>query len=538
MDALTTSSGRTGRRFWLTGSRYVLTQPTSPSNRSRAPRADRVRAAAQSRSIGGSVEPARAFRIAHKSAYSAFVLRHKARVGHPMYIQPMSGRVSSEQTVATSSADRARETAILRELVTVYRHLSGLALQQTDVASVTQLLAERIAAFVAIVTPTLDVVAAADGSASASVEHPDGVRNRRGTEGARRVREWIVDPRLARVLTATGQARRALRLEGIGETQRSVIVAPILVGDEVLAYLLTFDDNEPGPSEDLGLLVTEHAATICGVILGRERVVAAAARQVRDDLVEGLLLGRGGDDAAQRWSQHLGYEQTRNHRVLSVAYAAGEESADQRLANAIEHFLATRVPQAITSARKSEVVAVVPQADENDPSRTDPRRLGSDCVARMSELFRDASVTIGIGGNCRDPKEIARSYSEARRTVAMLRRLGRRSKVMAFDDLGVHRLLLQVPDLAELRSFVDDVLGPIRARERASDSEYLSTLACYFRENNSPGRASRTLHVHPNTVIYRIKRVEEITGLRLDDYRDRLMLQLALEILDALEESS
>jgi hypothetical protein len=56
----------------------------------------------------------------------------------------------------------------------------------------------------------------------------------------------------------------------------------------------------------MSLLVTEHAATICGVILGRERVVAAAARRVRDDLVEGLLLGRGRDAAdAARWAAHL-----------------------------------------------------------------------------------------------------------------------------------------------------------------------------------------------------------------------------------------
>jgi len=40
--------------------------------------------------------------------------------------------------------------------------------------------------------------------------------------------------------------------------------------------------------------------------------------------------------------------------------------------------------------------------------------------------------------------------------------------------------------------------------------------------------------VHPNTVAYRIRRIQEITGLQLDHYRDRLMAQVALEIIDAL----
>jgi DNA-binding PucR family transcriptional regulator len=106
--------------------------------------------------------------------------------------------------------------------------------------------------------------------------------------------------------------------------------------------------------------------------------------------------------------------------------------------------------------------------------------------------------------------------------------------VVAFGDLGIHRLLLQVPDLAELRGFADEVLGGLRSGDQAS--VYLATLACYFRENASPQRASRVLHVHPNTVTYRIRRVQEITGLDLGSYRDRLMAQVALEILDAVGE--
>ena len=69
---------------------------------------------------------------------------------------------------------------------------------------------------------------------------------------------------------------------------------------------------------------------------------------------------------------------------------------------------------------------------------------------------------------------------------------------------------------------------------RPAAPSYLTTLACYLRENNSPQRAARFLHVHPNTVAYRVKRIEEITGLSLDSYRDRLSTQVALEILDAL----
>ena len=422
-----------------------------------------------------------------------------------------------------------RENAALRELVTVYRYLSGLALQDADLAGVVRLISDRTAATVAVVTQLMDVLTAAAPGVSAEKAAAD-------------VREYVVHPRLGQVLRASRLSQRALRLPKVGGMP-AIIVAPIMVGDEVPSYLITIDPAENLFGEDMSLLVTEHGATICGVILGRERVVAAAARRVRDDLVEGLLLGRGRDSAdADRWAAHLGYDPARDHNVVAIAFdlpapataaaataaSRGDATAQrQRIWESIEHFVATRAPEAIVSAREAEVVVVT-------AAPMDARQLAAACLARLAELFPSAKIVIGIGGTCRDPREVARSYAQAQRTTATLRRLGRAGAVSAFGDLGILRLLLQVPDLAELRSFAADVLGKLSMHEQEHKSEYLTTLACYFRENNSPQRASRILHVHPNTVAYRVKRIEEITGLRLDNYTDRLIAQVALEILDAL----
>jgi sugar diacid utilization regulator len=438
----------------------------------------------------------------------------------------------SGQSPETNNDRLDRENAALRELVTVYRYLSGLALQDADLAGVVQLISDRMTATVAVVTQLMDVLTAAAPGMSAD-------------KATAAVREHVVHPRLGQVLRASRLSQRPLRLPNVGGTP-AIIVAPILVGDEVPSYLITIDPADNLFGEDMSLLVTEHAATICGVILGRERVVAAAARRVRDDLVEGLLLGRGRDYTdTGRWAAHLGYDPARDHNVMAIAFdlpvppaasPADLTAQRQRIWESIEHFVATRAPDAIVSARESEVVIVAAAPDEPGPAALDARRLAHACLARLAELFPAAKVVIGIGGPCRDPREVARSYAQAQRTTATLKRLGRAGTASAFGDLGILRLLLQVPDLSELRSFAADVLGKLAVHEQEHKSEYLTTLACYFRENNSPQRASRILHVHPNTVAYRVKRIEEITGLRLDNYTDRLIAQVALEILDALGE--
>lgn len=54
------------------------------------------------------------------------------------------------------------------------------------------------------------------------------------------------------------------------------------------------------------------------------------------------------------------------------------------------------------------------------------------------------------------------------------------------------------------------------------------------RQRQPPEPRPRQLHAHPNTVTYRLRRIEEITGLRLDIQRDRLMAEVALEIMEGV----
>jgi DNA-binding PucR family transcriptional regulator len=91
-----------------------------------------------------------------------------------------------------------------------------------------------------------------------------------------------------------------------------------------------------------------------------------------------------------------------------------------------------------------------------------------------------------------------------------------------------------VPDLAELRSFAREVFGDLLTPGGDRKADLLGSLAAYFRSGGSLQRTAAELHVHPNTVAYRIRRVEELAGLHLERYEDRLAAQVALEIISSI----
>jgi sugar diacid utilization regulator len=414
------------------------------------------------------------------------------------------------------------ENAVLRDIVTIYSELSGLATQDTDPATVLSLVSERVGGSAALVDAGLEVLASAGADDLAGL-----LAAERGA--------------LARLVATAAATRRALTLPAAAEDTPSVVVAPIVLGDEPAAYLLTATRDEDGHAEDTRLMVTEHAAMICGIVLGRARVVAAAAGQARRELFDGLLLlGDRADADFDNWARHLGIKPDQQHRVMTTVFrtagartAAAGPGRETEIAAELERVLLTRCHAATVVNRGTEVVAVV---TVDGPAPGPLVQVATLCKTTVEARFPGTAVATGIGNPYAGAARISTSYAEARHAVDAGMLMSGLGGVVTFAELGISRLLARVRDVADLHEFARDVLGDLLQHERTHGSDYLATLTVYFNENSSPQRSARRLHTHPNTVAYRIRRIEEITGLSLSSYSDRLMLQVALEIVNGLGE--
>jgi DNA-binding PucR family transcriptional regulator len=77
------------------------------------------------------------------------------------------------------------------------------------------------------------------------------------------------------------------------------------------------------------------------------------------------------------------------------------------------------------------------------------------------------------------------------------------------------------------------MLGRLLRYDGEKNTELVPTLDAFLRANNATEVAAR-LNLHRNTLLYRLRRIREITNLDLDDPETRLALHLALRIGDAL----
>ncbi|HEY0396743.1 MAG TPA: helix-turn-helix domain-containing protein, partial [Acidimicrobiia bacterium] len=80
-------------------------------------------------------------------------------------------------------------------------------------------------------------------------------------------------------------------------------------------------------------------------------------------------------------------------------------------------------------------------------------------------------------------------------------------RVLRFEDFELVDALLSAADPAELRARVDLVLDPLR-----DHPQLLESLAAYLDADQNVNAAAEALHVHPNSLRYRLGRVEELLG--------------------------
>ncbi|MFH9550723.1 PucR family transcriptional regulator [Streptomyces sp. NPDC017435] len=120
------------------------------------------------------------------------------------------------------------------------------------------------------------------------------------------------------------------------------------------------------------------------------------------------------------------------------------------------------------------------------------------------------------------PTGLQSAVDNLRLLIAVASRSPRRGRVRVVDFLP-QLLLAHSPELAD--AVVDRVFGPLAGGDYG---ELMTTLACLAENQFDSASTTAALHLHRNTLLYRIKQIEKLTGLDLQRHSDRALVWLAV----------
>jgi len=350
------------------------------------------------------------------------------------------------------------------------------------------------------------------------------------------------DPRLEALLQRARTEHRAVEVGGDNGAPPS-LVAPVVLDDELAGRVWAFNPERAfGAFERRAL---ERGALVVALAVSKLRTAQEVewrlSREFLDDLLDGD--SRGDPDSTLARAVQFGLELSAPH-TLAVVRPDPNDDDDPvvRVTGSparLQRSLLTQVQRvvngsgiggtALVAARGEDVIVLWPNGD-GQPEAVEL----AETLRRQIQTYV-GSVSVGLGPACHGITEYAEAYRLAAGALDLVQRAGSRDRVVSLGDLGVYRLLLQVKRPEELIDFMRSVLGPLYEYDGRRETTLVETLRAFLRCGFSAAATAEAVIVHPNTISYRLRRIEELLGIDCHDPQALLQVQLAFLIESVLD---
>ncbi|MGI5255700.1 PucR family transcriptional regulator [Streptomyces angustmyceticus] len=298
------------------------------------------------------------------------------------------------------------------------------------------------------------------------------------------------------------------------------LVMPVHAGGDVLGSIWAI---VPGPVAAERAAAFADAAAVAALHLLRRRAGADVERLVLTDMVATVLHGQeGAADAARRLGLTAG-----PWRVIAVGVRCADEGEAERqrltVWERMSRFRGSRLrsPAAIVGG---VVYGIVPAERVTAAADGESAWLETLCQATG-----EPAPLVAVGGLSASVPGLARSREQADDTLDLLR-TGLIARAQAVHDEVWATVVLRHVARSAAAARISAV-GPLQQladHDRAYGTSCVPTLHAWLREMGDPRAAAARLHIHPNTLRHRMRRLQDVVAVPLDDpeVRTALLLQL------------
>jgi hypothetical protein len=234
--------------------------------------------------------------------------------------------------------------------------------------------------------------------------------------------------------------------------------------------------------------------------------VTAHYDRLTTDLLSRLTGEQPADpDEIRRRARTIGVDPSAGYAAVTIAVAGADRSPEPHAYLRIQRHLLATVGARVTGR------VLVGTMDEFPlllvPAEGGTEALEAQLRAALDHLPGPEAVIAGVGAEVAALPAAGPACRQARDALEIGRRLAIDDPVVRFADVAADVLLLRNPDVAALLA---GRLAPLATRP-----ELLQTLRTYLECGMSARETARRLYLHPNTVPYRLKVVEQCLGREL-----------------------
>ena len=203
------------------------------------------------------------------------------------------------------------------------------------------------------------------------------------------------------------------------------------------------------------------------------------------------------------------------------------ETKHEKDVNALEtvrSLFASKTKDFITAVDEKNIILVKEVKTGEDYGELEKT---ANMILDMLNTEAMTKVHVAYGTIVGDIKEVSRSYKEAKMALDVGKIFYNGKNVVAYSNLGIGRLIYQLP-LPLCRMFIREIFEGKSPDE--FDEETLATINKFFENSLNVSETSRQLYIHRNTLVYRLDKLQKMTGLDLRNFDDAIIFKITLMV--------
>ena len=216
---------------------------------------------------------------------------------------------------------------------------------------------------------------------------------------------------------------------------------------------------------------------------------------------------------------HIEIEQQRIVYIVQLQKKNQDEAID-----VIRNLFLNDKDTYCTPLSKSNIVVIRSVSDKDTPETLEAAARNIFNVLKTD--IRD-EVFISYGTVIKDLKDVSKSYREANMALEVSRIFSPQVHINSYASLGIGRLIYQLP-IPLCNMYLKEILGDFSIDD--FDEETLATINKFFENSLNVSETSRQLYIHRNTLVYRLDKIQKITGLDLRIFDDAVTFKIALMV--------
>jgi GAF domain-containing protein len=304
---------------------------------------------------------------------------------------------------------------------------------------------------------------------------------------------------------------------------RSLLVTPLVTGGQRIGLLCVGSSDERG-LDRVHAEIARAIAHLTAIAMKRaELIERLTSVNIIRDLFEAVAAGATAFAAAK--AAEIRCDLTAPYLMLYAGPAGDRDPASGEWRTAAEDVgrsLGALVPRSAIDAGPGPMRALVAQRPQHGLN-------AQELLEACRELGSRTGSVIGISQQRDSPADSADAYREARDAATIGRALLPGGGALAYSEVGAYRYLVQIGAGDAPRDRMRTAVDVLIAYDSRRRTELLTSLERYLSERRSMIESARALYIHPNTLRQRLARIEELTGLKLEE-EDLLSLELAIKL--------